>query len=96
MHEDGAVGVKADAAVGVGTGCPILEVAFDRAAHMRELAADLVMPSGEEFDFEQMVAVGILNQTVTEFCQLGFMGAGLYDIAFILLIKHLINITKSP
>jgi len=53
MFELDATRVQRDAAVGIASGRAILEVAFDRTANGGQLAADLVMPTREQFYFEQ-------------------------------------------
>ena len=47
MDEGDLPSVQADAAVGIAAGCAVFEVAFDGAADMGELAANLVVPSGQ-------------------------------------------------
>ncbi len=76
MKESDAVSLQADASVGIGTGCAVFQVSLDGAAYVGELAAYLVMPSGEEFHFQKMVAVGVANVTVAQFGELRF-GPGL-------------------
>ncbi len=70
MEEGDAAGVEGDAAVGVGAGGAILEVALDGAAEARELAADLVVAAGEQFYFEEPVAVGFPYLSIVELGQL--------------------------
>lgn len=50
------VGMKGDAAIGVGTGGTVFQIAFYRASHVGKLASNLVMPSGVEYDFKQVVS----------------------------------------
>ena len=51
-----AVGMKGDAAIWVGTGGSVFQIAFYRASHVGKLASNLVMPSGVEYDFKQVVS----------------------------------------
>ena len=85
MHEDGPAGMQADAAVRVGTGCAVFEVALNGAAHVRQLAAYLVVPACEQFHFEQGVAFGALHKAVAQPGQLGARGAFAHYVALVLL-----------
>ena len=49
-------GMQGDAAVGVGTGGIIFEVAFDGTPQVGQLATDLMVATGVELYFEQIVA----------------------------------------
>ena len=52
MNEFGTTGVKADTAVFVRAVGSILQVAFDRASHLCQLATYLVMTSGLQIDLK--------------------------------------------
>ena len=66
MDQGDAVRLEADAAVGIRTRRAVLEVALDRAAHVGELAADLVVPAGQQFHFDEMIAVRVGKVPVAE------------------------------
>ena len=66
MDEADGAGVEGDAAVGIGAGGAILEVALDGTADVGELAADLVVTTGEEFHFHQVVPIGALQECIFE------------------------------
>ena len=57
-------GQQAYAAVGVGAFGPVLEVPFDGAAHVGELAADLVVAPGVKLHFQEEVAVCGLDESI--------------------------------
>ena len=50
--------METDAAVGVGAGVAVFEVAADGTSHVCQLTAYLVMPTRMEFHFQQVVAAG--------------------------------------
>ncbi len=81
MEEGDAAGVEGDSAVGVGAGGAVFEVTLDGAAEARELAADLVVTAGEEFDFDEPVAVCFSDLPIVQFGELGILseGAGFAD-----------------
>ncbi len=56
MDEGNLPGVQADAAVGIAAGSAVFEVAFDGAADVGELAANLMVPAGQQFHLHQVVA----------------------------------------
>ncbi len=58
MDEPYLVCVKAYSAVRIGAWRAVFQVALDAAAEMAELAADLVVASGKQLDFDEMVALG--------------------------------------
>ena len=72
-------GKEGDAAVRVGALGAVLEVSLDGAAHVGELAADLVMAAGEELHFHEVVALGALQIRVLELCLLGLSPGTLGD-----------------
>jgi hypothetical protein len=71
MKESDAVCLQADASVGVRARCAVFQVAFYGAADMRELAAYLVVPSREEFHFQEMVPFRVGDMAVTQSGQFG-------------------------
>ena len=64
-------GVQADASVGIGPRRPVFQVSLDRAADVRELAADLVVAAGEQHDLHEAIPFGAADEPVTEPCQFG-------------------------
>ena len=50
-------GMQADATVRVGTGKTVFQVSFDGATDFGKLATDLVVPSGVEDDFQQIISL---------------------------------------
>ena len=56
--------MQTDPAVRIGSGRPIFEVPFDRASHVGQLTADLVMSSREQLDFDQVVPLRTVKETV--------------------------------
>ena len=66
MEERDVAGVEADAAVGVGAGGAVLEVALDGAAEGGELAADLMMTAGEELDLQKVIPVSVGDVLIAE------------------------------
>ena len=72
-------GQEAYAAVRVGAFGSVLEIPFDGAAHVGQLAADLVVPAGVQFHFQQEIAVCGLDEGVFEagllavFSHIGFV-----------------------
>ena len=83
MDETDGTGMEGDAAVGVGPGRTVLEIALDGAADVCELAADLVMPSGHEFHLDEMVALRAFQVHVSELRLLGFMSRPFCDEGFV-------------
>ncbi len=71
------------AAVRVGPGGSIFEVALDWAAHGGELAADLVVTPGEEVDFQQVVALGVSYMPIAKARDFGTLRTFLADEAFV-------------
>ena len=69
MNEAYVPGVKANAAVRIGTGRPVFEVTFDRAAQMAQLAAYLMVTAGEQLHFQKMVLVSASDVLVIQLCQ---------------------------
>ena len=59
-------GQERDAAVRVGAAGAVFEVSLDGAAHVRELAADLVVPARKELDLKQEIAVCGLREAVMQ------------------------------
>lgn len=57
MREGDAAGMQTDAAVRIGAFGTILQVALDRATHVCQLAADLMVASRTEVDLQQVIAV---------------------------------------
>ena len=55
MNESDAAGMQRDAAVAVRARGAVLQVAADRAADLRQLRPDLVVATGQQLDFEQVV-----------------------------------------
>ena len=49
--------METDTAVGVGALSAILKIAFYRATDSRQLAADLMMPSGLKVDFQKCIMI---------------------------------------
>ena len=79
MDEPDGTGVERNAAVRVGTGRSVLEVAFDGAADVGELAADLVMAAGKQLNLDEMITLGAFQIAVFEFRFLGFAARSLGD-----------------
>ena len=59
-------GEETDPAVRIGTLGSVFKVSFDGTAHVGELAANLVMTAGVQFDFQQVITLRGLNQGVFE------------------------------
>ena len=59
-------GQERDAPVGIGASGAVFEVSLDGAAHVCELAADLVVPARKELDFQEEIPVGGLDEAVVE------------------------------
>ena len=57
VFEADFVCVKADAAVGVGAGRAVLEVALDGATDIAKLAAYLVVAACQQFDLHKVIAL---------------------------------------
>ena len=57
MREGDAARMQTDAAVRIGAFGTILQVALDRAAHVCQLATDLMMATRTEVDLQQVIAV---------------------------------------
>lgn len=76
VREGDAAGVEGDAAVGVGAWGAVFEVAFYRAAEVGELAADLVVAAGKEFDLDEPVAVGPADLPVIQLGEFGVLAEG--------------------
>ena len=66
MNEPHTAGVEADAAVGIRTGGAVLEVAFDGAANLGQLAAYLMVTPCLELHLQQMVVREADKETVIE------------------------------
>ena len=66
MDKGDVAGVEADAAVGVGAGGAVLEIALDGAAEGGELAADLVVAAGEELDLKKVIPVSVGDVLIAE------------------------------
>ena len=75
MDEADFVGVETDAAVRIGSRRTVFEIAFDGASDAGKLAADLVVPSREEPDFQNVIPVGVADVRVDEFRAFGAGGA---------------------
>ena len=45
----------------------VFQVALDGASHLCQLTANLVVASGFQFDFQQVVAVALANYLVVQF-----------------------------
>ena len=67
-------GQQADASVRVGALGAVLEVSLDGTAHVGELAANLVVPSGKELDFQKEIAVGGLDEGILKLGLLAVFG----------------------
>ena len=83
MKEGNLPCVKTDAAARIGTRRPVFEISLDDASDAGELAPDLVVSSRHQLDFEQMIAVCVGEEGVTE---PGGLGAGcsfFYDKGFV-------------
>lgn len=57
MREGDAAGMQTDAAVRIGAFGAILQVALDRATHVRQLATYLMVATRAEVDLQQVIAV---------------------------------------
>ena len=57
MREGDAARMQTDAAVRIGSFGAILQVALDGAAHVCQLATDLMMAARTEVDLQQVIAV---------------------------------------
>jgi len=86
MHKACHIAVQANTLIGVGARSAVFQVTLDNAADVRKLAAYLVMPARKEFDFKQMITVGVLKPPVFELCEFGISAGSFYNIAFILLL----------
>lgn len=73
MHECDAAGMQTDASVWIRARRAILEVAFDRAAEIGQLAADLMVAAGEKFDFHKPISVSPADLLIIEFCKFGIL-----------------------
>ena len=73
MCEGYAAGMEGDAAVRVRARRTVFEVALDRAAEVGELAADLVVASGEKFHLNEPVAVGLADLPIIKLGKLGIL-----------------------
>ena len=62
--------MEGDAAVGVGAGGAVLEVALDGAADGRQLRPDLMFASGDQVHLEQPIALAGGDDAVMEHCLL--------------------------
>ena len=84
MDEGDLSCVQADAAVRIGTTSAILQVAFDRTAYSRQLATDLMMTTGEEFNLKECVVVAGCQCAVVENGEFGIFRARLGYVGFVL------------
>ena len=66
MNELDNARVQGNAAVRIGTGGSIFQIAFDDAAQIGQLAADLVVSAGQQVDFDEEVPLGRVNQPIGE------------------------------
>jgi len=90
MDEAYFMGLQADPSVGVGARCAVFEVPLYRATGVAQLAAYLVMPAGEEFDFYEMIPVCAEDISVVESGQFCIrtrlvLGAGCCHVGLVLL-----------
>ena len=81
--------MERNAAIRIGAGRPIFQVAFDRTADCRKLAADLMMSPRKKLYLYKMVAIGILQHFILETCQLR---AVLFAVVSITLVLFLISV----
>ena len=72
------------AAIGIASRCPILQVALDGTADMRQLATYLVMPSCEQFYLDEVVTLGMIQHLIMQFSLLGVGHLLLIGVALIL------------
>ena len=75
MDESNLVSLEAYPSVRVRTRRSIFEVSLDGTAHMRQLAAYLMMAAGEQLHFQKEIAFRVRNVAVAQFGKLG-LGAG--------------------
>ena len=66
MEKSYLTGMQADAAVRIGTSRTIFQVAFDGAADGCELAADLMVAAGEQFNFYKKIIFSRTQQAVPQ------------------------------
>ena len=85
--EGDAPGVERDAGVGIAARCAVFEVAAYGAAHAGQLAAYLMVASGEEFHGEQEVAVALAGEAVA---QAGFLAVWNWVVVGVRLVLLLV------
>ena len=67
MDKGDSSGMEGNASVRVGARRSVFKVALDRASEVRELAADLVVTTCQEFHFHQMIPVSPADLSVVQF-----------------------------
>ena len=77
MDEAHAAGMQADTAVGIGAGKAILQVALDGAAHLGQLATDLMVAARLQVHLQQAVVVRTGDEPIV---QDGLLAAGLLGL----------------
>ena len=89
MDETDLVRLEADSSIRVGTWGSVFQIALYCATGVAQLAAYLVVPAGEEFDFYKMIPVGTDQISVVEFCEFCILTwllfvSGCYRVSFVL------------
>ena len=86
MDEFGTAGMQADAAVRIGAGKTIFQVAFDWASHLGKLATDLVMTACLQVYSQQIIVVRASNHFIMQDRFLGIRPFRVISIALVLLL----------
>ncbi len=66
MNEANITSVERDATIGIATLVAILQVTFYRTSYRRQLHPDLVLSSGHQPHFEQVISIGRSYEPVGE------------------------------
>jgi len=56
--------MQTDATVGIGAGETVFQVSFYRTTHFCQLTTNLMMTTGFEMYFEQIVSIGMSNELI--------------------------------
>ena len=58
--------MQTDTSIGIRTWGTILQITFDRASHLCQLATNLMMTSRLQINFQQMIVLRMTYQFITE------------------------------
>ena len=80
--------MQADASVRIGAWSSVFQVALDRASDIGKLAANLVVPSCQQFDFYKVISLRAVNQIISQAREPGILAGGTRaaDVGFVLFL----------